>query len=76
MHTRVLKPKLAPTILVRPLRHGDVRTVMSLFERLGERSRRTRFNGSKPCLSVPELRQLASVDPTHHVLVAYVEGDP
>ena len=76
MHTRVLQPKHAPTILVRPLRHGDVRTVMSLFERLGERSRRTRFNGPKPCLSVPELRQLASVDSTHNVLVAYVEGDP
>jgi ribosomal protein S18 acetylase RimI-like enzyme len=76
MHTRVLKPKLAPTILVRPLRHGDVRTAMSLFERLGELSRRNRFNGSKPCLSVPELRQLASVDPTHRVLVAYVESDP
>jgi ribosomal protein S18 acetylase RimI-like enzyme len=76
MHTRVLKPKHAPTLLVRPLRHGDVRTVMSLFERLGERSRRTRFNGPKPCLSVPELRQLASADATHHVLVAYVESDP
>jgi ribosomal protein S18 acetylase RimI-like enzyme len=60
---------------VRPLRHGDVRTVWGLFERLGERSRRTRFNGPKPCLSVPELRQLASVDSTHHVLVAYVEDD-
>jgi len=75
MHTRVIKPKLAPTLLVRPLRHGDVRTVWGLFERLGERSRRTRFNGPKPCLSVPELRQLASVDSTHHVLVAYVEDD-
>ncbi len=76
MHTRVLEPKRGPTLLVRPLRHGDVRTVMGVFERLGERSRRARFNGPKPCLSASELRQLASVDPARHALVAYVEGDP
>src|SRR6266496_2357350 len=76
MHTRVLKPKHGPTLLVRPLSHGDVRTVMGVFERLGERSRRTRFNGPKPCLSRSELRQLAAVDSTRHVLVARVEGDP
>ena len=76
MHTRVLKPKHGPSLLVRPLRHGDVRTVMGVFERLGERSRRARFNGPKPCLSTSELRQLASVDRTRHALVAYVEGDP
>ena len=50
MHTRVLKPKSAPAICVRPLSHGDARTVMSVFERLGEGSRRARFNGPKPCL--------------------------
>jgi len=76
MHTRVLKPKHGPTLYVRPLRHGAVRTVLGLFERLGDESRRTRFNGPKPCLSRAELRQLASVDANHHVLVAYVEGDP
>src|SRR6266540_110885 len=76
MHTRVLKPKHGPTLLVRPLSHGDVRTVMGVFERLGERSRRTRFNGAKPCLSRSELRQLAAVDSTHHALVAHVEWDP
>ncbi len=76
MHTRVVKPKHGLTILVRPLRHGDVRTVMKVFERLGERSRRARFHGPKPCLSAAELRQLASVDRTRHALVAYVEGDP
>jgi ribosomal protein S18 acetylase RimI-like enzyme len=75
MHTRVLKPKHGPTLLVRPLRHGDVRTVVGVFEQLGERSRRTRFNGPKPCLSRSELRQLASVDTTRNVLVAYIEGD-
>jgi len=76
VHTRVLQPRHGPTVLVRPLRHGDVRTVMGVFERLGEQSRRARFNGPKPCLSAVELRQLASVDATHHVLVAYIDGDP
>jgi ribosomal protein S18 acetylase RimI-like enzyme len=76
MHSRILKTKHGPTLLVRPLRHGAVRTVMDLFERLGEDSRRSRFNGPKPCLSRADLRQLAAVDANHHVLVAYVEGDP
>ena len=75
MHTRVLEPKHGPTLLVRPLRDGDVRTVLGVFERLGERSRRARFHGPKPCLGASELRQLASVDGTRHALVAYVEGD-
>jgi len=76
MYTRVLEPKHGPTLLVRPLRHGDVRTVLAVFERLSEQSRRARFNGPKPGLSEPELRQLATVDQTRHVLVAYIEGDP
>ena len=75
MHTRVLKPKHGPTLLVRPLRHGDVGTVMAVFERLGERSRRARFNGPKPRLTAADLEQLALVDSTRHALVAYVEGD-
>jgi ribosomal protein S18 acetylase RimI-like enzyme len=50
--------------------------VLGVFDRLGEESRRTRFNGPKPCLSRAELRQLASVDANHHVLVAWVDGDP
>ena len=76
MHTRVLKTRYGPTVLVRPLRNGDVRTVMAVFARLGEQSRRARFNGPKPRLSGSELRQLVLVDGTHHALVAYVEGDP
>jgi ribosomal protein S18 acetylase RimI-like enzyme len=76
MHTRVLEPKHGPTLLVRPLRHGDEGTVLSVFERLGEQSRRSRFNGPKSCLSASELRQLATVDATRHALVAYVAGDP
>jgi len=76
MHTRVLKPKYGPTLLVRPLRRGDVATVCAMFGRLGERSRRTRFHGPKPRLTDVELDRLAQVDADHHVLVAYVEGDP
>ena len=72
---RILEPKRGPRLVVRPLRHGDVRTVMAVFRRLSEQSRRARFNGPKPCLTAAELRQLASVDRTRHALVAYVEGD-
>jgi ribosomal protein S18 acetylase RimI-like enzyme len=76
MHTRVVKAKHGPELLVRPLRHGDTATVQAVFERLGEDSRRARFNGSKPRLGEQELRWLAAVDSKHHALVAYVEGDP
>jgi protein lysine acetyltransferase len=76
MHTRIMKPRHGPTLIVRPLRHGDTRTVLAVFERLGEQSRRTRFNGPKPCLNAAELEQLASIDRRRHALVAWVEGDP
>jgi ribosomal protein S18 acetylase RimI-like enzyme len=76
MHTRVLKPRNGPTLIVRPLRNGDVGTVLAVFGRLGPESRRARFNGPKPCLTPAELQQLAAVDRSHHALVAYVEGDP
>jgi ribosomal protein S18 acetylase RimI-like enzyme len=76
MQTRVVKPKHRPEILVRPLRHGDTATVQAVFDRLGEESRRARFNGLKHRLGEQELRWLATVGPNHHVLVAYVDGDP
>jgi protein lysine acetyltransferase len=63
-------------VSVRRLRNGDARTVMGVFDRLSERSRRARFNGPKHCLAFGELRQLASVDRTRYALVAYVDGDP
>ncbi len=75
MYTRVLTPKHGPTLLVRPLRNGDTATVMQVFERLGDRSRRARFNGPKPRLAAGDLDQLATVDSSRHVLVAYVAGD-
>jgi ribosomal protein S18 acetylase RimI-like enzyme len=76
VYTRVIKPRHGPTLLVRPLERGDTATVSAVFERLGELSRRARFNGPKPCLTPSELEQLAVVDSSHHALVAYVEGDP
>ena len=76
MHTRVLKPTHGPTLLVRPLCRGDVRTVQAVFDRLGAESRRARFHGPKPRLGDAELQQLAAIDSNHHALVAYVEGDP
>ena len=60
---------------MRPLRNGDADTVLAVFARLGERSRRARFNGPKPRLSAADLQQLATVDATRHALVAYVRGD-
>ena len=76
MYTRIVKPKRGPALVVRPLRRGDKATVSAMFDRLGERSRRARFNGPKPRLSSADLAQLASADPNHQVLVAYVQGDP
>jgi ribosomal protein S18 acetylase RimI-like enzyme len=75
MHTRVVKPKHGPEILVRPLRDGDTATVEAVFGRLGEVSRLARFNGLRRQLGEKELRWLATVGPNHHVLVAYVDGD-
>lgn len=75
MHTRVVRPKHGPELLVRPLKHGDTVTVQALFDRLGEAARRARFNGQKHRLGEQELRWLATVGPNHHVLVAYVDGD-
>jgi GNAT superfamily N-acetyltransferase len=76
MHTTLLTPKHGPPLLVRPLRNGDGATVLAVFERLGEASRRARFNGPKPCLSDAEVAHLARVDASHHALVAWVAGDP
>jgi len=72
----MIEPADGPKLHVRPLRHGEARTVMRLFERLSERSRRARFHGAKPCLRRSELRQLATIDGHRHALVAYAEGDP
>jgi ribosomal protein S18 acetylase RimI-like enzyme len=75
MHTRILKLPHGPEILIRPLRHGDTATIETVFERLGETSRRARFNGAKTKLGPDELRWLATVGPDNQVLVAWVDGD-
>jgi GNAT superfamily N-acetyltransferase len=63
-------------ITIQRLRNGDTGTVSTVFERLSDESRRRRFGGPKPRLSADELALLARVDGAHHVLVAYVDGDP
>jgi GNAT superfamily N-acetyltransferase len=63
-------------ITVRPLRNGETAVVQAVFDRLGPRSRWLRFHGAKNVLFPSELEQLARVDGTHHVLVAYVGGEP
>ena len=75
MQTRYLQLGRGRGLVVRPLANGDVATVAAVFERLGERSRRARFNGPKPRLSPAELDHLATVDATRHVLVGYLDGD-
>jgi ribosomal protein S18 acetylase RimI-like enzyme len=75
MHTRALKAKHAPPLFVRPLRNGDVETVAAVFDRLGDRSRRSRFHGPKPRLTESDLKHLATIDANRHALVAYVAGD-
>ena len=76
MHTRVVKRRCGPELLIRPLKHGDTATVEAMFGRLGDASRLTRFNGLKHRLGEQELRWLATVGPNNHVLIAYVDGDP
>ena len=75
MHSRAIDLPHGLTIVVRPLANGDVETVAAVFARLGDESRRRRFNAGKPCLSDAELAQLAVVDSSHHALVAHVVGD-
>ena len=76
MHTRLIKVARGRRIVVRPLRRGDADTVVAVFDQLGEQSRRRRFHGPKSHLDEEELRSLSAVDGRHHVLVAYVEGNP
>ena len=74
MPTRYVPLRRGSGLVIRPLRNGDVETVTAVFERLGETSRRMRFNGPKPRLSDLELEHLATVDETRHVLVGYLAG--
>jgi GNAT superfamily N-acetyltransferase len=75
-YNRTMRSLYIDGISIRLLRNGDTETVAAVFERLGDESRRRRFGGPKPRLSAAELEHLARVDGGHHVLVAYVDGDP
>jgi ribosomal protein S18 acetylase RimI-like enzyme len=75
-YTRIVNLAHGRRLVIRPLRNGDVQTVLDVFERLGERSRRARFNGAKPRLRDDELAHLAAIDATRHALVGYLPGDP
>ena len=48
-------------IALRPLRHGERRPVLEVFEGLSERSRRLRFLGSKPRLLERDVEWLVDV---------------
>jgi GNAT superfamily N-acetyltransferase len=63
-------------VTVRPLRNGDTAVVLAVFEALGPASRLRRFGGAKNVLLPAELEQLARVDASHHVLVAWANGAP
>lgn len=70
-----MQTRFVDGIDIRPLRNGDTAAVAALHARLGDESRRRRFGGAKPLLTECELAELARVDATHHVLVAYVTDD-
>jgi N-acetylglutamate synthase-like GNAT family acetyltransferase len=63
-------------VTIRPLRRGDGDAIQTVFERLGPVSRRLRFGGAKNVLLPSDLELLTRVDANHHVLIAYVEGEP
>jgi GNAT superfamily N-acetyltransferase len=63
-------------ITVRPLRGGETEVVQAVFDRLGPRSRLLRFGGAKNVLLPAELALLAREDGDHHVLVAWLDGEP
>lgn len=57
----------------RALARGERSVVQTVFEALGERSRRLRFGGPKPRLADDELTWLADVDGTAHAGVVAVD---
>ena len=72
----LVQSEFSQGITIRPLRTGDGETVQAVFDRLGPTSRLLRFGGAKNVLLPSDLELLSRVDANHHVLVAYVEGEP
>jgi acetyltransferase len=62
------------TVVLRPLRRGDVGAVLEVFGGLGLRSRAQRFLTAKPRLTSADLRQLTAVDGRDHVAVLAVSA--
>jgi acetyltransferase len=71
-----LHSELMEGITIRPLRNGETDAVQAVFDRLGPRSRVSRFGGAKNVLTTYDLEHLARVDRDHHVLVALLDCDP
>ena len=71
-----MRSELIDGITVRPLRNGETDAVQAVFERLGPRSRLSRFGGAKNVLTACDLSQLARVDDRHHVLLALLDCEP
>jgi acetyltransferase len=68
--------ELIEGITIRPLRNGETDAVQAVFDRLGPRSRMSRFGGAKNVLTAYDLDHLARVDRDHHVLVALLDCEP
>lgn len=66
----------AAMVTIRALRNGETAVVQAVFDRLSDRSRLLRFGGAKTTLRAGELDELSRVDVTHHVLVAWLDGEP
>ncbi len=71
-----MRAEVVKGVTIRPLRNADTATVQAVFDRLGPRSRLRRFGGAKNVLTAYDLAHLARIDGDHHVLVAYVKGEP
>ena len=66
---------MVDAVVLRPLRWGERRAVLDVFEGLSERSRRLRFHGSKPRLLEQDLVQLADVGRSGREAVAAVDRE-
>jgi N-acetylglutamate synthase-like GNAT family acetyltransferase len=70
-----MQTELIDGITIRPLRRGETAAIQAVFDRLGPASRLLRFGGAKNVLLPADLELLSQVDESHHVLVAYVDGE-
>ena len=60
---------------VRPLTGADRERLATAFERMSERSRRSRFLGPKPRLSSAELTYLTEIDHRRHEALAAIDPE-